>query len=185
MDHELHPSIKRVWRAVLRVTFFPTSKPAAHRGPHAPPSKSVLPLKHRDAGPIRQASGLILTLLTAGLLGPPQAGQAAADAEEYPWTGQPVVGRNADGHLEVFRVDADGELRHRWQKFSNGSWSAWSSLLGSLLQQGAGVILVSSYLPEIYELADTLHVFRSGAIVATHSLKGASHETILTEAIGV
>ncbi len=33
-------------------------------------------------------------------------------------------------------------------------------LLGSLLQQGAGVIMMSSYLPEVYELADTLHVFR-------------------------
>jgi len=54
-----------------------------------------------------------------------------------------------------------------------------------LLQQGAGIIMVSSYLPEVYELADTLHVFRGGAIVATHGFKGASHEAILTEAIGV
>jgi ribose transport system ATP-binding protein len=58
-------------------------------------------------------------------------------------------------------------------------------LLGSLLQAGAGVIMVSSYLPEVYELADTLHVFRSGALVARHGHKEASHETILTEAIGV
>jgi ribose transport system ATP-binding protein len=58
-------------------------------------------------------------------------------------------------------------------------------LLGSLLQQGAGVVMVSSYLPEVYELADTLHVFRGGAIVATHAFKSASHEAILTEAIGV
>ena len=34
-------------------------------------------------------------------------------------------------------------------------------LLGSLLKQGAGIIMVSSYLPEVYELADTLHVFRA------------------------
>jgi ribose transport system ATP-binding protein len=58
-------------------------------------------------------------------------------------------------------------------------------LLGSLLQQGAGIIMVSSYLPEVYELADTLHVFRAGRLVATHGHKDASHETILTEAIGV
>ncbi len=45
--------------------------------------------------------------------------------------------------------------------------------------------MVSSYLPEVYELADTLHVFRRGTIVATYGLKGASHEAILTEAIGV
>ena len=58
-------------------------------------------------------------------------------------------------------------------------------LLGSLLQKGAGVIMISSYLPEVYELADTLHVFRRGAIAATHAFKDASHETILSEAIGV
>ncbi len=58
-------------------------------------------------------------------------------------------------------------------------------LLGSLLQKGAGIIMISSYLPEVYELADTLHVFRSGAIVATHGHKDASHETILSEAIGI
>ena len=45
-------------------------------------------------------------------------------------------------------------------------------LLGSLLRQGAGVIMISSYLPEVYELADTLHVFRRGAIVATPRLQG-------------
>jgi len=58
-------------------------------------------------------------------------------------------------------------------------------LLASLLKQGAGVLMISSYLPEVYELADTLHVFRAGAIVATHAHKDASHEAILTEAIGV
>ena len=57
-------------------------------------------------------------------------------------------------------------------------------LLGSLLQKGAGIIMISSYLPEVYELADTLHVFRGGRIAATHGHKDASHETILTEAIG-
>ncbi|RBP17665.1 monosaccharide ABC transporter ATP-binding protein (CUT2 family) [Roseiarcus fermentans] len=58
-------------------------------------------------------------------------------------------------------------------------------LLGSLLRQGAGIIMISSYLPEVYELADTLHVFRAGRLVATHGHKDATHETILTEAIGV
>ncbi len=58
-------------------------------------------------------------------------------------------------------------------------------LLGSLLKAGAGIIMISSYLPEVYELADRLHVFRRGAIAASHDYKGASHETILSEAIGV
>jgi ribose transport system ATP-binding protein len=54
-----------------------------------------------------------------------------------------------------------------------------------LLQKGAGVIMISSYLPEVYELTDTLHVFRRGGIMASRGHKDASHEAILTEAIGV
>jgi ribose transport system ATP-binding protein len=45
--------------------------------------------------------------------------------------------------------------------------------------------MISSYLPEVYELADTLHVFRRGGVVATHAHKDVSHEAILSEAIGV
>ena len=45
-----------------------------------------------------------------------------------------------------------------------------------LLSKGAGIILISSYLPEVYELADTLHVFRRGRLVATHGFRTASHE---------
>jgi len=48
-------------------------------------------------------------------------------------TSGPVVGKNADGRLEVFRIDEDGQLRHRWQKESNGDWIPWSSLGGNLL----------------------------------------------------
>ena len=54
-----------------------------------------------------------------------------------------------------------------------------------LLEAGAGIILISSYLPEVYDLSDTLHVFRRGHLVATHLGKSAEQETILTEAIGV
>ncbi len=54
-----------------------------------------------------------------------------ADASEDPLAGKPVVGKNANGRLELFKVDADGQLRHRWHKVSNGDWSAWSSLGGS------------------------------------------------------
>ncbi len=58
-------------------------------------------------------------------------------------------------------------------------------LFARLLEAGAGIILISSYLPEVYELADQLHVFRAGHQVASHVHKAASHEQILTEAIGV
>ncbi|WP_075215194.1 sugar ABC transporter ATP-binding protein [Mongoliimonas terrestris] len=58
-------------------------------------------------------------------------------------------------------------------------------LFSELLSRGAGIILISSYLPEVYELADTLHVFRRGALVSSHGYRQASHEDILTRAIGV
>src|SRR4029077_13765056 len=62
-------------------------------------------------------------------------------------------------------------------------------LFAILLKAGAGIILISSYLPEVYDLADTLHVFRSGRLVATHdsahTSEKALHETILTQALGV
>ena len=57
-------------------------------------------------------------------------------------------------------------------------------LLGSLQQMGAGIIMISSYLPEVYELADTLHVFCRGTIVACHQHQDASQKAILSQAIG-
>ena len=62
-------------------------------------------------------------------------------------------------------------------------------LFARLLKAGAGIILISSYLPEVFDLSDTLHVFRRGRLVASHDASHVSekvlHETILTEAIGV
>ena len=56
----------------------------------------------------------------------------AATAADDPRMGQLVVGQNADGRLEIFRVAPDGELQHRWQKASDGEWSSWAGLGGSL-----------------------------------------------------
>ncbi|MGJ7042537.1 ribose transport system ATP-binding protein [Shinella sp. BE166] len=58
-------------------------------------------------------------------------------------------------------------------------------LFGELLKKGAGIILISSYLPEVYELSDRLHVFRGGRLVASHDHRAASHEDVLTQAIGI
>ncbi len=58
-------------------------------------------------------------------------------------------------------------------------------VFATLLKAGAGIILISSYLPEVYDLSDRLHVFSRGTIVASHEAKEAHPETILTEAIGV
>lgn len=57
-------------------------------------------------------------------------------------------------------------------------------LFSDLLRGGAGIILISSYLPEAYELSDTLHVFRRGRLVSSHGYRSVSHEEILARAIG-
>jgi ribose transport system ATP-binding protein len=57
-------------------------------------------------------------------------------------------------------------------------------LFAALLRQGAGIILISSYLPEVYELSDRLHVFRRGRKVASFTHREAQAEDILTQAIG-
>lgn len=56
-------------------------------------------------------------------------------------------------------------------------------LFARLLENGAGIILISSYLPEVYELADRLHVFRQGRLVASHDYRAAGHEEVLAQAI--
>ncbi|OWV86831.1 ABC transporter ATP-binding protein [Rhizobium sp. R693] len=58
-------------------------------------------------------------------------------------------------------------------------------LFGALLKRGAAIIVISSYLPEVYELADTLHVFRTGKQVGTHAYREKTEEEILALAIGV
>jgi ribose transport system ATP-binding protein len=57
-------------------------------------------------------------------------------------------------------------------------------LMAILLRNGAGIILISSYLPEVYDLSDTLHVFRKGRLAATFGHRKVDHEAILAEAIG-
>jgi ABC-type sugar transport system ATPase subunit len=42
-------------------------------------------------------------------------------------------------------------------------------LFAALLKAGAGIVLISSYLPEVYDLSDTLHVFRRGRLAASTS----------------
>jgi ribose transport system ATP-binding protein len=58
-------------------------------------------------------------------------------------------------------------------------------LFAQLLRRGAGILLVSSYLPEVYELADVLHVFRGGRVVSSNSPKVVTHDQILSDAIGI
>ena len=57
--------------------------------------------------------------------------RAGAQEDASAGPGPLVIGQNADGRLEVFRINAAGELRHRWQKEFNGDWSPWSTLGGT------------------------------------------------------
>jgi len=68
-------------------------------------------------------------------------GGLAAATEEMAAAGRPVLGKNADGYLEVFKVEADGELLHRWQKRASGDWSSWVRLGGAVLP---GIVVVTN-----------------------------------------
>ncbi len=57
-------------------------------------------------------------------------------------------------------------------------------LFADLLSTGAGIILISSYLPEVCDLSDTLHVFRRGELVGTHPPHTVPQEVVLAEAMG-
>jgi simple sugar transport system ATP-binding protein len=56
-------------------------------------------------------------------------------------------------------------------------------IIRDFAKQGAGVLLISSYLPEILELSDRILVAKSGAIVAEFARSEASAEKILHAAI--
>ena len=58
-------------------------------------------------------------------------------------------------------------------------------LFAKLLKNGAGIILISSYLPEVYDLSDTLHVFRRGDWYPVTLPQRRPRRQILSQAIGV
>lgn len=47
------------------------------------------------------------------------------------WLGQPVVGLNADGRMELFVRGTDNALWHKWQTAPNGPFAEWHSLGGT------------------------------------------------------
>ena len=60
-----------------------------------------------------------------------------------------------------------------------GSKSEIYSLMRSLADEGKGVLVVSSELPELLSVCDTIAVFREGEIVKTFSRKEATEEKII------
>ena len=90
-----------------------------------------------------------------------------------------VVGKWLNHGARLFIFDEPMFFFYVWSKFEI------YKIFARLLKEGAGIILISSYLPEVYDLCDTLHVFRKGRLVASHGGAKAEQEAILTEAIGV
>jgi len=79
--------------------------------------------------------GLRRRIIIFGLLVLAQIGASNSFSAENGHPAGPLVGKNADGRLELFSINELGELRHRWQKRAAGDWSSWSSL-GRELQPG-------------------------------------------------
>ncbi len=55
-------------------------------------------------------------------------------------------------------------------------------LVDELAQSGKGVLLVSSYLPEVMGLCDRIHVMREGVLGPSHSIQDATAESLIQEA---
>src|ERR1017187_6816028 len=84
--------------------------------------------------------------------------------------GQPVLGKNADGYLEVFKVEADGELLHRWQKRASGDWSSWASLGGAVLP-GIAVVTNADGRMEVFGVDQASHTLEYVSQVASNSVE--------------
>jgi hypothetical protein len=83
------------------------------------------------------------------------------------------VGRDATGELEVFKLDNDGTLYHRWRKASNGAWSSWSSLGGSL-SPGLAIINDTSGKMEIFGVDRTTQNLECSRQLSANSLDWSS-----------
>lgn len=81
-------------------------------------------------------------------------------------TTTPIVGRNADGRLEIMAIGNDGALWHIWQTAPGGSWSTWDSLSAPpTLNTG-----LAFSLPCVAENADgRLEVFALGGGTLWHA----------------
>jgi len=79
------------------------------------------------------------------------------------------VGQNGNGQLEVFEVGPDGDLCHRWRKSSNGAWSGWSTLGGSLLP-GLAILTNADGQMEVFALDRTSHALECIHQLTTNSL---------------
>lgn len=164
---------------------------------------ALVPESRRDQGlclNLAVSTNLNLTIydrLTQGGVIGPRAERSAADAQikdlRIVTAGRGALALSLSGGNQQ-KIVVGKWLAHGAQLFifdeptvgvDVGTKAEIYRLFAVLLKQGAGIILVSSYLPEVYELADTLHVFRAGGLAASYGFHEVKMETILTQAIGV
>ncbi len=167
---------------------------------------ALVPESRRDQGLcLNLGVGLNINLpiykrLTAGIVINPFAEAAAADKQikdvQIKTASRDALASSLSGGNQQ-KIVVGKWLNHGAQLFifdeptvgvDVGTKAEIYKLFAKLLNAGAGIILISSYLPEVYDLSDTLHVFRRGRLVATHdsarTSEKALHQTILTEALG-
>ncbi|MPN31223.1 Arabinose import ATP-binding protein AraG [bioreactor metagenome] len=65
-----------------------------------------------------------------------------------------------------------------------GSKNEIYALMRKLASEGKGVLVVSSELPELLSVCDTIAVFREGEIVKTFRLQDATEEKIMLASTG-
>ncbi|HUC84886.1 MAG TPA: two-component regulator propeller domain-containing protein, partial [Candidatus Acidoferrales bacterium] len=92
-------------------------------------------------------------------------------------SGKPIVGRNADGQLQIFEVDGNGELRQRWQRKSDGDWSSWSSLGGCFLP-GIAVANGADGRLQIFAVNRTNHMLECICQRATNSIDWSDWQSL-------
>jgi ligand-binding sensor domain-containing protein/signal transduction histidine kinase len=87
-----------------------------------------------------------------------------------PLAGKSIAIKNQDGHLELFKVDADGVLRHRWQNSVSGDWSSWNTL-GTDFEPG--IAIATNSQEEIVVFAVNK---RDRAVYVSHESSANSHD---------
>ena len=107
--------------------------------------------KRGPAGSLKLLVGLALLM---GLQLPGWAAEWKADPAD-----RLVVGRGADRQLELFAVDADGQLKQRAEDKSNGDWSPWCRL-GGLFLPGIAVANGADGRLRVFAVERTTHALK-------------------------
>jgi hypothetical protein len=85
----------------------------------------------------------------------------------------PVVATNADGRLEVFSLEGEGDLWHIWQSAYEAGWSQWTSLGNPF----AGTRREQFNFNVIRDADDRLELFTSGKDTVQHIWQVAPNST--------